>query len=113
VVGSAVGGILDDEFVSARMQLEFRDGEGGEPEVTIGEEVLEAMNGFWGQYMIVKVLGKSMSIAVLNRKLRELWKPRGVMYVMDLLRQCFMIRFELEEEYLAALTGGPWRVFGS
>lgn len=32
---------------------------------------------------------------------------------MDLPRQFFMIRFELEDEYLAALTGGPWRVFGS
>ncbi|XP_013745782.2 uncharacterized protein LOC106448445 [Brassica napus] len=35
------------------------------------------------------------------------------MYVMDLPRQFFMIRFEKESEYLAALTGGPWRVFGS
>lgn len=33
--------------------------------------------------------------------------------MMDLPRQFFMIRFELEEEYLAALTGGPWRVFGN
>lgn len=24
-----------------------------------------------------------------------------------------MVRFEKEEEYMAALTGGPWRVFGS
>ncbi|CAA7042856.1 unnamed protein product [Microthlaspi erraticum] len=35
------------------------------------------------------------------------------MYVMDLPRHFFMVRFEQEEEYLAALTGGPWRVFGS
>lgn len=37
----------------------------------------------------------------------------GAMYVMDLPRQFFMIRFDKEEEYMAALTGGPWRVFGS
>lgn len=37
----------------------------------------------------------------------------GAMVVMDLPRQFFMIRFEKEEEYLAVLTGGPWRVFGS
>ncbi|XP_013689967.2 uncharacterized protein LOC106393860 [Brassica napus] len=35
------------------------------------------------------------------------------MYVMDLPRQFFMVRFEKEEEYLAALAGGPWRAFGS
>ena len=32
---------------------------------------------------------------------------------MDLPRQFFMVRFEKEDEYLAALTGGPWRAFGS
>lgn len=52
-------------------------------------------------------------IAALRKKLKELWSPTGAMYVMDLPRQFFMIRFEKESEYLAALTGGPWRVFGS
>jgi len=32
---------------------------------------------------------------------------------MDLPRKFFMRRFEKEDEYLAALTGGPWRAFGS
>lgn len=31
--------------------------------------------------------------------------------MMDLRRQFFMVRFELEEEYMAALVGGPWRAF--
>lgn len=53
VVGSTVGGmpnpedVLDDEFVTARVALGFSDGEDGEPEVTIGQEVLEAINGLW------------------------------------------------------------------
>ncbi|XP_013739956.1 uncharacterized protein LOC106442872 [Brassica napus] len=63
--------------------------------------------------MIVRVLGRNVPIVALNRKLRELWNPKGAMYVMDLPRQFFMVRFEKEEEYLAALTGGPWRAFGS
>jgi len=119
VKGSAGGGILkpedviDDEFVRERVGLEFPDGEDEEPVITIGEEVLEAMNGLWKKCMIVKVLGSQIPISVLNRKLRELWKPSGVMTVMDLPRQFFMIRFELEEEYMAALTGGPWRVLGN
>lgn len=119
VTGSVAGGmpvpekLLDDAFVESRLQLAFPDGEDGEPVITIGTEVLEAMNGLWKRCMIVKVLGRNISISVLNRKLREMWKPRGAMYVMDLPRQFFMIRFEVEEEYMAALTGGPWRAFGS
>ena len=119
VAGNLCGGmerpesVLSDEFVRARMEVAFPDGEDGEPVITIGKEVLEAMNGLWKRCMVVKVLGRNISIAVVSRKLRELWKPKGGMFVMDLPRQFFMIRFEKEEEYMEALTGGPWRVFGS
>ncbi|KAL9830901.1 putative transcription factor interactor and regulator CCHC(Zn) family [Arabidopsis thaliana] len=119
VVGSGPGGrlnpveIMDDAFVTARMVLEFPNGEDGEPVITIGSEVLEVMNTLWKNCMIVKVLGRSLSIAVLSRRLREMWKPKGAMHVLDLPRNFFMIRFEFEDEYLAALTGGPWRAFGS
>lgn len=119
VVGTMAGGmpipeeIMDEGFVDERLTLEFPNGEDGEPVITIGEEVLNVMNEMWKRCMIVKVLGRTVSIASLNRKLRELWKPKGSMYVMDLPRQFFMVRFELEEEYMAALSGGPWRMFGS
>ncbi|CAL9223353.1 unnamed protein product [Arabidopsis halleri] len=119
VKGSSGGGmatpesVLNDEFVRERVSLEFPNGEDGEPVITIDNDVLEAMNGLWKRCMIVKVLGNQIPISVLSRKLRELWKPTGAMYVMDLPRQFFMIRFELDEEYMAALTGGPWRIFGN
>ncbi|XP_048616271.1 uncharacterized protein LOC106392972 [Brassica napus] len=119
VVETAEGGmpvpevLIADSFVSERVRVEFPNGEDGEPSITIENEVLEAMNGMWKQCMIVRVLGRNVPIVALNRKLRELWNPKGAMYVMDLPRQFFMVRFEKEEEYLAALTGGPWRAFGS
>lgn len=95
------------------MKVEFQDGEGGKPVVTIDQEVLTAMNGMWKQCMIVKVLGRHVPIAALRRKLRELWKRKGGMYVVDLPRQFFFVRFDVEEEYLMAVMGGPWRLFGS
>ncbi|EOA27131.1 hypothetical protein CARUB_v10023230mg, partial [Capsella rubella] len=119
VIGGGSGGrpnpedIIDHEFVKERVKVVFPDGVHGEPVVTVGKELLEAMNGLWKNCMVVKVLGRNMSISVLSKRLREMWKPRGVMHVVDLPRQFFMIRFELVEEYLAVLTGGPWRAFGS
>lgn len=119
VKGSNGGGspvperVLDDEFVKARMEVAFPDGEDGEPVVTIGQEVLVAMNDMWKHCMIVKVLGRHVPIAVVTRKLRDLWQPAGGMYVMDLPRHFFMVRFDQEEDYLVAVTGGPWRLFGS
>ncbi|XP_013607689.1 PREDICTED: uncharacterized protein LOC106314355 [Brassica oleracea var. oleracea] len=119
VVGTNGGGmpvpesLIDDAFVSERLRVEFPNGEDGEPSITIESEVLEAMNGMWKQRMIVRVLGRNVPISALSKKLRELWNPKGGMYVMDLPIQFFMVRFEKKDEYLAALTGGPWRDFGS
>ncbi|KAG7537202.1 Reverse transcriptase domain [Arabidopsis suecica] len=119
VTGFMTGGrpspeaILGNDFVSERMRLEFPDGEDGEPVITIEEEVLEAMNGLWKQCLIVRVLGRNVAIQVLSKKLREMWKPKGWMTVTDLPRQYYLIRFEKEEEFLEALTGGPWKMFGS
>ena len=92
VVGSSGCGllkpedVLDETFVLERMTLEFPDGEDGEPVVTVGEEVLKAMNSLWKRCMIVKVLGRHVSVSVLSKKLREMWKPVRSMYVMDLPR---------------------------
>ncbi|KAL9307967.1 putative transcription factor interactor and regulator CCHC(Zn) family [Arabidopsis thaliana] len=119
VVGRNAGGrlnpeeLMDDAFVEERVRLEFPDGEDGEPVITTDPEVLEVMNGLWKQCMIVKVLGRNISITAMIKRLNEMWRPKGAMYVMDLPRQFFMVRFELEDEYLTALTGGPWRAFGS
>ena len=78
--------VIDDAFVASHMRVEFPNGEDGEPVVTIDPEVVEIMNGLWKQSMIVKVLGRHVLIAALSRKLRELWKPKGGMYVLDLPR---------------------------
>ncbi|CAA7029676.1 unnamed protein product [Microthlaspi erraticum] len=119
VTGTSAGGrpnpesLLTDEFVMERLSVEFPNGADGEAVITIGQEVLEVMNGLWKQCMIVKVLGRTVPIAVLSKKLQEMWRPQGVMTVLDLPRGFFMVRFGVEEEYLAALTGGPWKMFGS
>ncbi|KAG2242662.1 hypothetical protein Bca52824_095500 [Brassica carinata] len=74
--------LIDDAFVSERLRVEFPNGEDGEPSITIEPEVLEAMNGMWKQCMIVRVLGRNVRSS--SKKLRELWNPKGGMYVMDL-----------------------------
>ncbi|EOA22310.1 hypothetical protein CARUB_v10002911mg [Capsella rubella] len=102
VRGSIGGGmprpeeVVTHEFVKPRFKIEFPNGKNGEP-----------------RCMIVKVLGRTVPVAVLSRRLKEMWKPSRDMVVVDLPRQFFMVRFESEDEYMAALTGGPWRVFGS
>ena len=58
--------VVDEKFVESRLRLEFPNGEDGEPVITIGEEVLTAMNGLWKRYMIVSVLGRNVPILSLS-----------------------------------------------
>ncbi|XP_024013152.1 uncharacterized protein LOC112087466 [Eutrema salsugineum] len=85
VAGQNVGGrlspekVVDAEFVRARLNLEFPDGEDGEAVITIGQEVLDAMNGLWKQCIVVKVLGRDVPITMLTRRLKEMWRPEILM----------------------------------
>lgn len=56
--------LLDDEFVSARLEMEFPEEEDGEPVITTGKEVIDVMNGMWKRCMIVKVLGRNITIPI-------------------------------------------------
>lgn len=105
--------VLADDFVESRMKLEFPNGEEREPVITIGQEVLETMNALWKNCMIVKVLSRHIKIAAISQKLRELWKPCGGMFVVDLLRHFFMVQFDSKDDYMLPLMGGPWRILGS
>ncbi|KAL8161183.1 hypothetical protein V2J09_012672 [Rumex salicifolius] len=95
------------------MKIHYPSGEDGEAEITIEQDVIDAMAGLWKQCVYVKVLGRRVALTALDRRLRDLWEPRAGIWVVDLPRQFFMIRFDSEEDYHVALTGGPWKVFGS
>ncbi|KAL8159393.1 LOW QUALITY PROTEIN: hypothetical protein V2J09_000930 [Rumex salicifolius] len=47
-----------------------------------------------------------------HRRLRDLWKLAGKMVVMDLSNGYFVVQFEKERNYMPALIGVPWMLFG-
>ena len=47
------------------------------------------------------------------QRIQSLWKPKGVFRLVDVEEHFFLVTFELEEDYLKALTGGPWMIYGS
>ncbi|CAN1122463.1 hypothetical protein LINPERHAP1_LOCUS6649 [Linum perenne] len=58
--------------------------------------------------MIVRLLGKNIGYAFLCNRLHAIWKPLGHMHIVDLDRNCFLVKFANEQDYFKALTGGPW-----
>ncbi|CAL9226597.1 unnamed protein product [Arabidopsis halleri] len=66
--------ILADEFVTSRMRLEFPNGDEGEPVITIGQEVLEAMNGLYRQCL--GVYGHLMSACPKRSVVQHVTQPK-------------------------------------
>ena len=44
------------------------------------------------------------------QRIQSLWKPKGAFRPEE---HFFLVTFDLKEDYLKALTGGPWMIYGS
>ncbi|CAI0389681.1 unnamed protein product, partial [Linum tenue] len=62
----------------------------------------------WRKTLIVRLLGRSISYSYLVSQLRWKWRPIGSLEVMDLNNDTFLATFGDDQDYLRALTGGPW-----
>ncbi|KAI9127967.1 hypothetical protein K1719_000960 [Acacia pycnantha] len=60
--------------------------------------------------LVVKLLGRQPSYNFMVKKLKQLWERKGKIDVFDLENDFFLVSFQLMEDYMEALTGGPWVV---
>ncbi|MBA0830289.1 hypothetical protein Goarm_014831 [Gossypium armourianum] len=67
-----------------------------------GEDSLE-------ETLATKVFG---NYQFLNQKLVQLWNPLGIMKMIDLGCDFFLINFNTEEDYDNVFWGGPWLIGG-
>lgn len=64
----------------------------------------------WRHSLIVRLLGKKVSLNFLTNKLNNLWAREDTIQVLDLRNDFFMERFKQERDYTHALFEGPWLV---
>ncbi|KAK8541493.1 hypothetical protein V6N12_014127 [Hibiscus sabdariffa] len=64
------------------------------------------------QTLVVKLLGRRIGYTTLRTKIHELWKPKQAIRLMDIENDYFLVSFQARSDYLQALAGGPWTVFG-
>ncbi|KAI9113102.1 hypothetical protein K1719_015627 [Acacia pycnantha] len=62
---------------------------------------------FW-RTLVVKLLGRQPSYGFMIKKLRQLWEWKGSMDIFDLQNDFYLVNFQHAEDYMEALTGGPW-----
>ncbi|KAJ4824058.1 hypothetical protein Tsubulata_000899 [Turnera subulata] len=62
--------------------------------------------------LIIKLWGRNIGFKSLCGKLPNLWKLKEGVQVVDLERNFYFVRFNNRQDYMHALTNGPWIVFG-
>ncbi|CAN1184857.1 hypothetical protein LINPERHAP2_LOCUS37206 [Linum perenne] len=66
----------------------------------------------WTNTAIIRLLGKSIGYNYLCHRLNSMWKPVGSLQIIDLDKDCYLVKFGNEQDYFKALTGGPWLILG-
>ncbi|KAL8150112.1 hypothetical protein V2J09_019920 [Rumex salicifolius] len=104
--------VLIEEFLAGKINvvIPMRDTE--EPSITIDDEVISVLAAAWSSSLVIKLLSTKVPHAILNKKLRDLWRPSGRMRLVDLPNGYNLVKFQSEDDYTAVIMGGPWVVFG-
>ncbi|KAI9084381.1 hypothetical protein K1719_033723 [Acacia pycnantha] len=58
--------------------------------------------------LIVKLMGRQPSFGFMMKKMRQIWERKGKIDVFDLENDFYLINFQHFDDYMEALTGGPW-----
>lgn len=73
---------------------------------------METLATPWRCSVVVKLLGRMISLPAFDRLLRQIWNLSAEMVVLDLPNDYFLVRFEKDSDLQVALMRGPWMMFG-
>lgn len=61
--------------------------------------------------MIVKLLGRKIDFKVLENRLKQMWVNKGIIQIIDLGEEYFLVTISSSEDHAFALSEGPWLIF--
>ncbi|KAJ4835907.1 hypothetical protein Tsubulata_006170 [Turnera subulata] len=102
---------LDEEPVCEEGDITVIEDADGE-NVVLSDDFKRRLEKPWEKAIIVKLLGREIGYRALQIKIQAMWKPTGPFCIIDLEGNFYIIRFWDNFDYLHALTGGPWAIYG-
>ncbi|KAI9089782.1 hypothetical protein K1719_029075 [Acacia pycnantha] len=95
-------------------EKDFLIGKDGEiPSIDFSKGVREALMKGMEKTLIIKLLGRTINYGELLKRTRSLWQPKESYQLVDMEGSFYFATFDLEEDYIKVLTGGPWMIFGA
>jgi hypothetical protein len=65
----------------------------------------------WRRGVIVKLLGRRIGYKALETRLKQMWVRKGVISIIDLGNDYYLVAFSHEDDQYAALVDGPWFIY--
>ncbi|KAI9112960.1 hypothetical protein K1719_016074 [Acacia pycnantha] len=81
--------------------------------IDFSKEVREVLEKGMERALVIKLLGRSVTYVDLMNRTQSIWKLKGSYQLVDMEANFYFAMFDLEEDYVKVLTGGPWTIFGA
>ncbi|XP_058753900.1 uncharacterized protein LOC131627062 [Vicia villosa] len=65
----------------------------------------------WKRGAIVKLLGRKIGYKALENRLRQMWVKKGVISIIDLSNDYYLVAFSHEDDKRVAMGEGPWFIY--
>ncbi|XP_058760028.1 uncharacterized protein LOC131633324 [Vicia villosa] len=62
----------------------------------------------WIRGVIVKLLGRKIGYKALETRLKQMWVRKGIINIIDLSHDYYLVAFTHEEDKNATIADGPW-----
>ncbi|QHO06625.1 uncharacterized protein DS421_14g456340 [Arachis hypogaea] len=69
------------------------------------------LNKYWEHTLVVKLLGRRIGFNVLKKRLESIWSKKGMISLIDVGNDFFLVRFTSFGDYDGALKGELWMIF--
>jgi hypothetical protein len=118
------GGCENEEYKDAD-EIGVEEGEWGEgmkveervignymcPEFVFSKKEEKRIYRPWRRGVIVKLLGRRIGYKALETRLKQMWVRKGVISIIDLGNDYYLVAFTHEDDQYAALMDEPWFIY--
>ncbi|MCH79492.1 hypothetical protein A2U01_0000242 [Trifolium medium] len=104
----------DEEDDSAGVEGTIEEQKVGEVDCPIfkfSEKEEQRIQRPWKQGVIVQLLGRKIGYKALETRLKQMWVRRGIIQIVDLSHDFYLVTFTSWEDQCRAMMEGPWLIY--
>ncbi|KAA3463576.1 GroES-like zinc-binding alcohol dehydrogenase family protein [Gossypium australe] len=84
----------------------------GIPSINFSDRIVQFLIQGMENTVIIKLLGRNISLSILQNKLYNLWRPSTTLHLMDIENGYFLAKFQNKLDCERVLSEGLWVIFG-